>query len=330
MKKPLPHILDTYSNLGYGPPKTIDRLITIPPKGHGRLRSFGPRHDVIILNLAVPAIWNINPSSRLQFSHRRSQLSRHLRPQIPGKSPENPQHSSAFVPHESSANRRVDSVGNRPQLTRLFSGTEKSMISRRSGIKEDAGAVNHASSRHTDDAEMPSSCAIALIEFPSVAIAAMRSRFTTSRGRPPILPALRALANPANVRSTINSRSKTAIAARTFISSREAGLPWSVSIPCVIAMNRTPRLSSSWTEATKCGIDRPNRSIFQTGGGGGGRLVEIPWPELVGELSIGARTPKSTWTRVGFSEMPSWRSSPSSRSRNAFDGLNAPRRPLRS
>jgi len=111
---------------------------------------------------------------------------------------------------------------------------------------------------------MPSSCPMSRTDRPSAFIAATRSRLTTSRGLPPMRPAFRARCNPALVRSTMSSRSNSAIAARMFSNSLLAGLLVSVSIPCVMAMNRTPSESSSWTEATKCGIDRPHRSIFQT------------------------------------------------------------------
>lgn len=44
---------------------------------------------------------------------------------------------------------------------------------------------------------------------------------------------------------------------------KDVGFDSSVSMPCVTAMNRTPNERSSWTEETKCGMDRPQRSIFQ-------------------------------------------------------------------
>jgi len=88
---------------------------------------------------------------------------------------------------------------------------------------------NGAERRYTDDAEMPSSCAMVRTDWPSAAIAAMRSGSTRTA-------VMRARCNPVRVRSDNEFSLKLG--------------------HCGEDVHQP--------DATKCGIERPHRSIFHT------------------------------------------------------------------
>ena len=119
----------------------------------------------------------------------------------------------------------------------------------------------------------------------------------TSALRPPMRPSRRARARPARVRSTISSCSNSANEASRFSIRREVGFPSSVSIPCVMAIKRTPRRWSSCTLETKCGIERPQRSIFQTTIASTDRFrAAVSSRSIAGRESFVPETPRSTYS----------------------------------